>query len=115
MVNLKIANVAAASKFLDRVPEISMISLSRLIDGGAAILALIIRNHNKVNLGVTINSPLVRTILRVWFISYVILARQNNPDETTPCAIIISNAPMSPQFVNDITPATRIPIWPTDE
>lgn len=84
MVNLRVAKVTAVSKFLDKVPEISMISLSRLIDGGAAILAPIIRNHSRVRLGIIISNPLVKIILRLWFISYVIFAKQNNPDDTMP-------------------------------
>lgn len=65
MVNLNVAKVTAISKFLAKVPEINIISLSRLIDGGAAIFAPINRNHSKVKLGVIINRPFVRIMLRV--------------------------------------------------
>jgi hypothetical protein len=43
------------------------------------------------------------------------LAKQNNPDETIPWAIIINRAPIRPQLVNVITPVIKIPICPTDE
>jgi hypothetical protein len=69
VVNLNVAKVTAISEFLAKVPEISIISLSRLIDGGAAIFAPISRNHSSVRLGVTISRPFVRIILRVWLIS----------------------------------------------
>ncbi len=54
---------------LERIEVISMISLSKLIDGGAAILAAVKRNHHMVMIGATVISPLVRNILRVWVIS----------------------------------------------
>lgn len=115
VVNLSLASANASRVFLDSVPEINMISLSRLIVGGAAILALISRNHIRVRFGAIINRPFVRIILRVWFISYVIFAKQNIPEDTIPWAIIISSAPIIPQFVSDITPVIRIPICPTEE
>jgi len=65
VVNLNVASATTKIMFLESTPEISIISLRRLIDGGAAILALISRNHNKVILGEIINNPLVRTMLRV--------------------------------------------------
>jgi hypothetical protein len=43
------------------------------------------------------------------------LARENIPDDTIPWAIIINIAPIIPQFVIDITPAIRIPMWPIEE
>jgi len=49
----------------DIIDVISIISLSRLIDGGAAILAHVKRNHHNVIIGATAISPLVRNILRV--------------------------------------------------
>lgn len=94
---------------------ISIISLKRLIEGGAAILALSIKNHSIDRVGVTVNNPLVSMILRVCLISYDRLARQNIPEDTTPWATIIIREPIIPSFVWDITPATRSPMWPTDE
>jgi len=54
---------------LESAPEINMISLRRLIDGGAAMFAAINKNQSKVMLGAIIKRPLVRIILREWFIS----------------------------------------------
>lgn len=48
-----------------RVPEISMISLRRLIDGGAAILVAIIKNHKVEILGIVLISPFDINTLRV--------------------------------------------------
>lgn len=44
-------------------------SLSRLIEGGAAILAHVNKNHHIVNVGREVIRPLVRAVLRVWIIS----------------------------------------------
>ncbi len=43
------------------------------------------------------------------------LAKQNIPEDTMPCAIIMSIAPMKPQFVKDKTPTIIIPICPIEE
>lgn len=43
------------------------------------------------------------------------LASLNRADEHSPWAIIIRSAPVNPQDVMDMVPATRIPICPTDE
>jgi hypothetical protein len=59
----------ARTIFLDTVPVISIISLNRLIVGGAAMLALNIKNHNIDKVGVQNSRPLVKTILRVCLIS----------------------------------------------
>lgn len=61
--------VNAIIRFLESAPEINMISLRRLIDGGAAMFAAINKNQSKVMLGASIRRPLVRIILREWFIS----------------------------------------------
>jgi hypothetical protein len=54
---------------LDRVVVISMISLKRLIEGGAAMLAAVNKNHHIVIIGLIVINPLVKNILRVWVIS----------------------------------------------
>lgn len=94
---------------------INKISLSRLMDGGAAIFALTKRNHHIDIMGRLTRIPLVRAMLRVWVCSYVILARLNRAEDTSPCAIIIANLPYRPILVFDITPAIRRPMCPTDE
>ena len=43
------------------------------------------------------------------------LARVNIAEEQSPWAIIISMAPLTPQDDRVISPAVKIPIWPTDE
>lgn len=94
---------------------ISKISLSRLIDGGAAILALTSKNHHIDMIGSVTRSPLVRLILRVWVCSYVIFASLKRADDTRPCAIIIASLPHIPIVELDITPAINRPIWPIEE
>jgi hypothetical protein len=64
VVNLSKAKVSAIIRFLETAPEINIISLSKLIDGGAAMLALIRRNQRSVRLGAVVKRPLVSTILR---------------------------------------------------
>jgi len=55
--------------FLDTVLVINIISLNRLIVGGAAMLALNVKNHSIDKVGVQNSRPFVRTILRVCLIS----------------------------------------------
>lgn len=63
---------------------IRRISLRRLMDGGAAILAQIRRNHHREIIGTDISKPFVRAILRVRVNSYVIFAIQKRPEDTRP-------------------------------
>lgn len=60
------------------------ISARRLIEGGAAILAAHIRNHNIDMEGNRILIPLLRRRLRVFEVSYVILAAANKADLRSP-------------------------------
>jgi len=53
----------------DKIEVINIISLSKLIDGGAAIFAPVNKNHHKVIEGVTHINPFVRKMLRVLVIS----------------------------------------------
>mgnify|MGYP003508446166 FL=1 len=57
------------SEVLEITEVINIISLSKLIDGGAAILHAENRNHHIDMIGVILISPLVRNILRVLVIS----------------------------------------------
>lgn len=50
---------------LDRVAVINIISLSKLIEGGAAIFAAVNINHHMVIVGLIDINPLVKNILRV--------------------------------------------------
>jgi len=54
---------------IDIIEEINIISLNKLIDGGAAILQIVNKNHHIDKIGHIVNKPLVRNILRVWVIS----------------------------------------------
>ena len=49
----------------DKIDVISIISLIRLMEGGAAILVALKTNHHRANRGKTLKSPLVRNSLRV--------------------------------------------------
>lgn len=66
------------------VVVINVISLRRLIDGGAAILAAVNRNHHIVIIGLIVIRPLVKNILRVCVISYDRFAIINKADELSP-------------------------------
>lgn len=48
---------------------INIISLRRLIDGGAAMFAAVNKNHHIVIIGLMVINPFVRNILRVWVTS----------------------------------------------
>jgi hypothetical protein len=93
----------------------SIISLSKLIDGGAAIFHAENKNHHMEIVGPKATSPFVKYILRVCVISYVKLAKINNPEEHRPCATIIIIDPHIAQFELLIAAARSNPIWPTDE
>jgi len=94
----------------DRIAVISKISLNRLIEGGAAMFAPVNKNHQRVIVGPTHINPLVRKILRVWVISYDILAKENRAEDLKPWAIIIVRAPINPQDVLDSIPASISPM-----
>lgn len=113
--NLTNANNGHIINDFDRVAVIKVISLSKLIDGGAAIFAAVNRNHHIVIIGLIVIKPLVKNILRVWVISYDKFAIINRADELNPCATIIINLPVIPHLVFDIIPVNIRPIWPTDE
>lgn len=97
------------------VAAINVISLKRLIDGGAAIFAEVNRNHHIVIIGLIVINPFVKNILRVWVISYDRLAIINSADELNPWATIIIRPPVMPQDELDNIPASIRPICPTDE
>lgn len=89
---------------------IRRISLSRLIDGGAAMFAPVNRNHQRVIEGATHSNPLVKKMLRVLVISYDILARENKAEDLNPWAIIMVREPINPQEVLDSIPVNISPI-----
>lgn len=65
----------------DIILVINIISLSKLIDGGAAMLMAQKMNHHLDIIGDIIYIPFIRNRLRVWVNSYDILARANKPDD----------------------------------
>lgn len=98
----------------ERILGNRVISPNRLIDGGAAMLAADIINHQKEREGKSIIIPLDRYILRVFVASYLMLARANIAGEQRPWASIIIMAPFHPQTVLDSRPAVRRPMCPTE-
>lgn len=113
--NLNIPKGISVEVDVDRIDVINIISLNRLIDGGAAMFAHTNKNHHIEITGVAVSIPLVKVILRVLVISYEMFASTNRADEHKPWAIIIISAPESPHLVFVDIPANIIPIWPTEE
>lgn len=100
---------------LDRVAVINKISPSKFIDGGAAILTALKRNHHIVMVGIIVKRPLVRKRLRVFDDSWVIAAKANRAGEHRPCANIIVSAPFQPHDVSDIKPVIMSAMCATEE
>lgn len=69
MINLISINGIASTLLCEIVAIISRISLIKLIDGGAAILAQINKNHHILRIGMHVSNPRVSASLRVWVIS----------------------------------------------
>jgi hypothetical protein len=89
---------------------INIISLNKLIDGGAAMLAAVNKNHHIDIVGLIHINPLDKNILRVKVISYDILAKINKAEDLNPCAIIIINEPDIPHVEFDNIPANIRPM-----
>jgi len=104
-------------KYIDlaNVAVISVISLNKLIEGGAAILAAVNINHHIVMMGLITINPFVRNMLRVWVISYERFAIINRAEDLNPWATIIMSLPVMPHEVLDNIPVSIRPICPTDE
>ena len=97
------------------IAEINIISLIRLIDGGAAIFIAVNINHHIDKVGYVVNIPFIRKILRVLVNSQVIFANANNAEDVSPWAIIISIDPINPQLELENIALNISPICPTDE
>jgi hypothetical protein len=93
----------------------SIISLNKLIDGGAAIFQAVNKNHQADKIGNEVMIPLVKYMLRVCVISYVRFARINRADEHRPWAIIIISPPHIAQLVLVMILANISPMCPTEE
>ena len=100
---------------LVNVVVIRVISLNKLIDGGAAMFAAVNKNHHIVIMGLIVINPLVKNILRVCVISYERFAMINRADELNPWATIIIKLPVMPHDELESNPVNINPIWPTDE
>ena len=74
----------ALNKDVDIIDVSRIISLIRLIEGGAAIFQAVNRNHHIAKSGLIVIMPFVKYMLRVAVISYVMLAKMNKPDEHRP-------------------------------
>jgi hypothetical protein len=62
----------------------NIISLIKLIEGGAAILQAQNKNHHKLNLGKKFNNPLFKIMLRLPTRSYIKFTKQKSPEEHNP-------------------------------
>lgn len=92
-----------------------IISPSRFNEGGAAIFAADIKNHQRAIDGVSNSKPFLRYNLRLLEVSYVILARANRALLDKPWAIIITIAPSSPHFDKEYRPPIKMAMCPTEE
>jgi hypothetical protein len=92
-----------------------IISLNRLIEGGAAILQIHNKNHHSAIDGIICINPLHNNILRDEVRSKTMLVRQNIPDEQSPWAIIRAKHPVAPVFLPAITPEITKLICAIDE
>lgn len=106
----KIVNQDQLTKLFNNI-----ISLIKLIEGGAAILQEHNKNHQMANLGKKFNIPLFKNKLRLPVRSYNKLTKQNNPEEHNPWEIIIIKAPSIPQKFIVINPPNTNLIWATEE
>jgi len=79
--------------------KITKSSLTRLGRGGRARFARIVISHHAVVRGRTACMPRIRASVRVWFRSYVLLAKQKRAEEVSPCANIKRVAPEKLQGV----------------
>lgn len=93
----------------------SIISLNKLIVGGAEIFTDVNINHQNVMLGNDVIIPLKDRMFRVWNFVYIILTNKNKAEEDSPWATIIIIAPFLP-IIDRVNNLARIsPIWATDE
>jgi len=105
-----IFNVFSKVRFM-----ISNNSAIRLKEGGAAILDISTRNHNKGKEMLHPNTPFVSKRLREWFAWYIKYAIINIAEEVAPWASIIINAPEAPEKLFNLSAAINNPIWLTEE
>jgi len=94
---------------------INKISPSKLRVKGPPKFAIHRKNHISLRLGKIFRAPLFLMSLREWDRSYIILAQENIPDEHTPCAIMTTIAPQTPQLIKDIVPIIISAMCTTDE
>lgn len=101
--------------FHNNNPDIIMISLRVLIDGGAEMFKAININHQNVKLGIKVKIPFSKIIFRVWYLKYKSFTSKNKADDDNPWATIIIIAPINliELIVNRLVKTN--PIWATDE
>lgn len=115
LMNDIIINGAIVTVLHERMLLINKTSLTRLSDGGAAILQMHKRNHQRAIEGMICMRPLHSIILREERRSNTIFVRQNIPEEQRPCAIIRDRHPVAPDFLLAITPAITNLMCATEE
>jgi len=103
------------ARFQEHTLLIKIISPIKLIEGGAAMLQILSRNHQSAMEGMIWISPLQINILREPVRSNTILVRQNIPEEHNPWAIIKVKLPASPDALPTIKPAITKLMCATDE
>lgn len=85
------------------------------MEGGAAILNTLIKNHHKETEGKILFIPFSNNNLRVKKRSYNIFPKQNKPDEHNPWPNINNKLPKELKKFILIIPLRTSPIWHTDE
>lgn len=101
--------------FHNNNPDIIIISLNVLIDGGAEMFKAININHQNVRLGINVNIPFNKIMFRVWYLKYKSFTNKNKADEDKPCATIIIIAPISLIELIVSSLVNTKPMWATDE
>lgn len=94
----------------DKTEASIRISPSRLIVGGALMLAAAARNHQSVMDGKRLIMPFVRKRFRVLVVWYDRLARTNSIGEIRPWASIVISAPAQPNWVIEMIAARNSPM-----
>ena len=112
-VMAEIGRIIERSKFTNATIE--KISLIRLTVGGPPILPKHSKNQSRLKAGNQLRTPLLRVKSRLADRKYIVFAPANIPDEHTPWATIISNAPAKAQKEFTSRPAATKAMWLTEE
>jgi len=101
-------------KFFFIIEIIKKISEIKFNVKGAAMLQQLKKNNIKQRMGEIIKTPLTKTILRIWILSYNIFTNEKRPDDAKPCATINIKPPPQPQTLPLRIPPKINPICPTE-